>query len=245
MQHRNVIVTGGLGGIGQSIVQTLAARGDRIFIIDYVTAADPRVVSVVSNQNISYIQADLASSQSVKTGFDQLFSLLDQQQSSSLDILINNAGVTADTLALRMTEEAWDRVLDINLKGAFLCCQQALKRMVKAPASYIINMSSIVGIRGNAGQANYAASKAGLIALTKSLAQEYASRNVLVNAIAPGFIQTPMTDMLPELVKQKALEYIPLKRFGTPADVAHLVAFLTSGAANYITGQVIEVTGGM
>jgi len=244
MQHRNVIVTGGLGGIGQSIVQTLAARGDRIFIIDYVAATDPRV-ALVSKHNISYIQADLASAQSIKTGFQQIFSLLDQQQSSSLDILINNAGVTADTLALRMTEEAWDRVLDINLKGTFLCCQQALKRMIKAPTSYIINMSSIIGIRGNAGQVNYAASKAGLIALTKSLSQEYAGRNVLINAIAPGFIQTPMTEKLPESVKQKALEYIPLRRFGIPADVAHVVAFLTSGNANYITGQVIEVTGGM
>ena len=158
---------------------------------------------------------------------------------------MNNAGVTRDTLAIRMNESDWDAVLDVNLKGTFFCSQQALKRMIKQPKSYIINISSIVGIHGNAGQANYAASKAGIIALTKTLAQEYASRNVLVNAIAPGFIQTSMTDKLPESAKQMALDHIALKRFGQPDDVANLIDFLTSERADYITGQTIELTGGM
>jgi 3-oxoacyl-[acyl-carrier protein] reductase len=159
--------------------------------------------------------------------------------------LINNAGVTRDGLALRMSETDWNMPFDVNVKGAFLCSQQALKRMIKLPISYIINMSSIVGLYGNPGQANYAASKAALIGLTKSLAQEYAARNVLVNAIAPGFIQTAMTDALPEAIKQKALDHIPLKRFGQPADVANLVAFLTSGQADYLTSQLFVVSGGM
>jgi 3-oxoacyl-[acyl-carrier protein] reductase len=198
-------------------------------------------------QNIVYIQVDVASVTSIKEGFEHLQQVLTEcgEVCGGLDLLVNNAGITRDNLALRLSEEDWDRVLDINLKGAFFCSQQALKLFVKKPISYLINISSIVGRTGNPGQANYAASKAGLIALTKTLALEYASRNVLVNAIAPGFIDTAMTQKLPDTLKQKILAQIPLGRFAGPSDIASIVSFLSSGQADYITGQVIEVTGGL
>ncbi|MFA6263545.1 MAG: 3-oxoacyl-ACP reductase FabG [Candidatus Babeliales bacterium] len=231
------LVTGGLGGIGRAIVDILHARGDRVIIFDCV-APDHQSVRNCCQRGISYVRVDLADTTSIKQGFAQILE-------PTLDILVNNAGIAKDMLAVRMTEASWDAVLDVNLKGAFFCAQQALLRMIKQPKSYIINMSSVVGRTGNPGQAAYAASKAGIMALTKTLALEYASRNVLVNAIAPGFIDTAMTQTLSDPVKQQILNHIPLKRYGTPNDVAHVVAFLTSGCADYIVGQVIEVTGGM
>lgn len=236
MHQRNALVTGGLRGIGRVIAETFCARGDHVFVFDYVDSQHEDVISLTAT-GITYLQVDVSSHSSITDGFSLL--------PSSLDILVNNAGITRDGLALRLSESDWDAVLDVNLKGAFSCSQHALKRMIKQNKSYIINIASIVGIHGNAGQANYAASKAGIIALTKTLAQEYGSRNVLVNAIAPGFISTPMTEKLPETVKQRAREMIPLKRFGTPDDVAQVVAFLSSGNADYVTGAVIEVAGGM
>jgi len=234
---KTTLITGGLGGIGQALVTTFHARGDQIIIFDCAEPTDVRAQAVVAS-GMRYVQVDLASVASIKQGFASL-------SLSSLDILINNAGITSDMLSLRLSEDAWDRVMAVNLKGAFFCSQQALAIMIKQPKSYIINMSSVVGRLGNPGQANYAASKAGLISLTKTLAVEYARRNVLVNAIAPGFIDTAMTRSLPDSVKQKIMDYIPLKRFGSPQDVAAIAAFLTSGAADYVTGQIIEVTGGM
>lgn len=236
MHQRNALVTGGLRGIGRAIAETLLARGDRVFVFDYVDSQHEDVIKLTAT-GITYLRVDVSSQSSIADGFSLI--------PSSLDILVNNAGITRDGLALRLSESDWDAVIDVNLKGAFLCSQHALKRMLKQDKSYIINIASIVGIHGNPGQANYAASKAGIIALTKTLAQEYGSRNVLVNAIAPGFISTPMTDKLPETVKQKAREMIPVKRFGTPDDVAQVVAFLSSGNADYVTGAVIEVAGGM
>ncbi len=233
------IVTGGVQGIGLSIALLLKQRGDTVVVFDRVDEDNGLVKALVS-AGIRYQQVDISSSSSVTEAFASLDTMGLQPQ-----VLVNNAGVTRDGLALRMSESDWEIPFDVNVKGAFLCAQQALKRMIKAPTSYIINISSIVGLYGNAGQANYAASKAALIGLTKSLAQEYAARNVLVNAIAPGFIQTAMTDALPEAIKQKALDHIPLKRFGLPADVANLVAFLTSGQADYLTSQVFVVSGGM
>jgi 3-oxoacyl-[acyl-carrier protein] reductase len=162
-----------------------------------------------------------------------------------LDIFINNAGITRDTLALRMKEEQWSQVLDINLKGTFFGCQSAAKVMVKARRGKIVNVASVVGLTGNPGQANYAASKAGVIALTRTLAKELASRNINVNAIAPGFIETEMTGQIPEKARAAWLEKIPLSRPGTPEDVARLVCFLCSPASDYITGQVIPIDGGM
>lgn len=241
MAQFNSLVTGGAQGIGKAIVAKLIGRGDKVFVFDRIEPSHEALSEILA-LGANYVQVDIASVESIKKGFEQIFASLG---SESLDLLVNNAGVAADNIALRMSETDWDRVLDINLKGTFFCSQQALKRMIKQPKSYILNLSSIVALHGNAGQANYAASKAGIIALTKTLAQEYASRNVLVNAIAPGFIQTQMTDKLPEDIKNLALQRIALKRFGTPDDIANLIDFLSSGKADYITGQVIEITGGM
>ncbi len=240
----NSLVTGGLNGIGLAIVQNLLTRGDRVFVFDHIPAQD-RAVEELLGLGCGYFQVDVSSVQSIKDGFSKLLKELELTENKNLNLLVNNAGITRDAIAIRMSEQDWDAVINVNLRGTFFCSQFALKNMIRASGGYIINISSIVGIHGNSGQANYAASKAGIIALTKSLAQEYASRNIMINSIAPGFIQTKMTDKLPEQVKKTVLERIALKRFGQPSDVAELVNFLTSGKVDYITGQVIELTGGM
>jgi 3-oxoacyl-[acyl-carrier protein] reductase len=186
---------------------------------------------------ISLNVADLNSVHQVFSEISQEFKLL--------DILVNNAGITKDGLLIRMKEPDWDSVLAVNLKGSFLCAQQAAKQMMKQRYGTIVNIASIVGIMGNAGQANYSASKAGIIGLTKTMARELAPRNVTVNAVAPGFIDTEMTRVLDEKVRDKLIEQIPLARLGLPQDISHSVAFLVSDQASYITGQVINVNGGM
>jgi len=239
--NKNSLITGGLNGIGRCIAETLKERGDKVFVFDYVDENDAKV-SELKKSGIEYIQTNIGSVESIKNGFEKL---LEKLGSENLDILVNNAGVARDTMSIRMSEEQWDSVINVNLKGAFFCSQQSLKKMIRQSKSYIINISSVVGMSGNPGQANYAASKGGIISLTKTLAKEYASRNVLVNAIAPGFIQTQLTDKLSDKFKNLALENIPLKRFGQPQDVANLISFLTSGLSDYITGQVIQIDGGM
>jgi len=243
IENLNSLVTGGACGIGRTIVEKLLARRDKLFVFDCLPT-DSEQAKELQKIGVKYFQVDVCSVDSIKNGFTELFKFLNSQN-QNLSLLVNNAGVVADNLAIRMTEREWDFVLDVNLKGSFFCSQQAIKHMMKNKKGYIVNISSIVAKVGNPGQANYAASKAGIIALTKTLAQEYAARNILINAIAPGFIKTGMTEKLPENIKEKALQHIGLKRFGQAIDVANLVNFLSAGNADYITGQVFDVNGGM
>lgn len=244
MTYKNSLVTGGVQGIGRAIVEEFLNRKDNVFVIDIV---DPthEAVQALQEKGVCYYQADVGDVRSLSSVFQSLNEKLDQAAHKNLDVLINNAGITRDGMAIRLSEQEWDAVVDVNLKGAFFCAQKALQRMIKHRAGYIVNVSSVVGLYGNPGQVNYAASKAGLVAMTKTLAQEYGGRGILINAVAPGFIQTSMTDRLPEQARTQILSSIALKRFGVPDDVAHLVSFLTSGKADYITGQTLEVSGGM
>ncbi|MBD3231786.1 3-oxoacyl-[acyl-carrier-protein] reductase [Candidatus Dependentiae bacterium] len=237
------IVTGGLQGIGKGIVEKLKKRGDNLFIFDLVSIQDERVQKI-QDLGIKYFQVDVSCVDSIKEGFNKIYQILEKKK-LTLDLLINNAGITKDSLAIRMTERDWDSVLQVNLKGTFFCCQQAIKKMMRQKKGYIINISSIIAHTGNIGQANYSASKAGVIALTKSLAKEYGSRNILINAIAPGFIETDMTKKLSENIKKEILKRISLQRFGTVEDVANLICFLSSGNADYITGSIIDINGGL
>lgn len=243
LQGKTALITGAGRGIGRACAMHLAALGARV-IVNYSRSAAQAEAMVAEIQarggEALAVSADVSDAAQV----EQLFNAA-LKAYARVDILINNAGITKDALLMRMKEEDWDEVLDINLKGAFLCTRQAAKIMMKQRSGRIINISSVIGVSGNAGQANYAASKAGLIGLSKSAAKELAARNILVNTIAPGYIDTDMTDVLSDAVKEAILGQIPLKRTGTPEDVAALAAFLASDAAGYITGQVIHVDGGM
>ena len=237
------LITGASRGIGRVIAETMAKAGYDIAICySGNESAAQETISLCKKYGVQaiYVKADVSNSEDVANMFSEVKSLL-----GPVDVLVNNAGITKDGLLLRMTEEDFEKVVDINLKGAFLCTKAAIKDMLRAKKGSIINITSIVGVTGNAGQANYSASKAGLIGFTKSVAKEYGSKGITVNAVAPGFIQTAMTDSLPEEVKEAYLKQSPLGRFGTPEDVASVVEFLASEKAAYVTGQVIEVTGGM
>ncbi|MCL4503492.1 MAG: 3-oxoacyl-[acyl-carrier-protein] reductase [Deltaproteobacteria bacterium] len=237
------LITGAVRGIGRAIALELARPGLTMYLNDVALGEDAvRTQKDVEAQGaaVHLIEFNVADFSQVQKGLDDII-----KESGRLDLLVNNAGITRDNLILRMKEDDWDAVLTVNLKGAYNCIRAASKTMVKQRFGRIINISSVVGVMGNAGQANYVASKAGLIGLTKSVARELASRNITVNAVAPGFIQTEMTESLSEKVKAEMLAQIPLGRFGTPAEVAQAVAFLASEAAAYLTGQVIHVNGGM
>src|SRR5450631_2030845 len=234
MPNRTAFVTGASRGIGLACAHALASAGTRVILAARDAAKLEAASAAIPDS--SWVTIDLASQESIKEAF---------AKAGPIDILVNNAAVTKDGLALRMKKDDWDAVLATNLTGAFLAVQQVMQGMMKERWGRIINISSIVGETGNPGQANYVASKAGLIGLTKSLAQEIASRNITVNAIAPGFIDTDMTAGLSDELKQNMLGHIPLKRFGKPEDVAAAVKFLASEEAGYITGAVLNVNGGM
>jgi|UniRef100_A0A7C3ZA22 3-oxoacyl-[acyl-carrier protein] reductase len=240
---RVALVTGAARGIGQVIAATLAAPGLTIYINDvahWEEAAWTKKAVEDKGGTARLLEFDVTDARQVDRAVEQIV-----KESGRLDILVNNAGITRDNIIVRLKEEDWDLVLAVNLKGAYNCIRAAAKPMIKQRSGRIINISSVVGVMGNPGQANYVASKAGLIGLTKTVARELASRNITVNAVAPGFITTEMTEALPEKTKEQMLAQIPLNRFGTPQEVAYAVAFLASEQAAYITGQVIHVNGGM
>jgi 3-oxoacyl-[acyl-carrier protein] reductase len=243
LKDKVALVTGASRGIGRAIATTLAGAGATV-VVNYksnVTAAEEVVEAIrAAEGQASATQADVSRPDEVERLFK---ALLDQH--GRIDILVNNAGITRDTLLLRMKEDDFDAVIATNLRGAYLCTKAALRPMTRARGGRIINITSVVGMMGNAGQSNYAAAKAGIIGFTKSAAREMASRNITVNAIAPGYIETELTGVLSETVRQAILENIPLGRLGQPQDVANLVCFLASDAAAYITGQTLTVDGGM
>lgn len=243
MENRVALVTGGSRGIGKSICLELAKAGYDI-VTCYTSKSAEAEETVAACKafgvNAAAYQANVANEADVTELFAQL-----KTQFGRIDVLVNNAGITKDDLLLRMSEEAFMQVIDVNLKGAFLCCKAASKMMLKNKYGRIINISSVVGLGGNAGQANYAASKAGLIGLTKTIAKELGGKGITANAVAPGFIQTDMTDQLSEEAQNFWEERIPRKRLGKPEDVAAAVRFLASEEADYISGQVLAVDGGM
>jgi len=243
LKGKNALITGGGRGIGAAIARALAAEGVNVMITDInesSAAATLDEISKLGGGKGYFYHMNVADSKSVNECVDKA-----QKERGSIDILVNNAGVTKDNLLIRMKEEDWDFVLNVNLKGAFNCTKAIAPIMMKSRWGRVINISSIVGVMGNKGQANYSASKAGLIGFTKSCAQELSSRNITVNAIAPGFIVSDMTNALNEEVQKDFFTKIPLGRFGTVEEIANAVCFLSSDKAAYITGQVMGINGGM
>jgi len=243
LKGKIALVTGASKGIGRAIALTLAKYGAYV-IVNYNGSKEKaeEVVALIkeNGQNAISYQCNVSDYNACKTMIDVV-----EQEVGPIDILVNNAGITKDNLMLKMSEEEFDMVIDTNLKGTFNCIKHLSKGMLKRRAGRIINISSVVGVIGNAGQANYCASKAGVIGMTKSLAREFGSRGITVNAIAPGFIETEMTDVLKDSVKDQIIAQVPLKRMGNVADIAETAAFLASDNSGYITGQVIGVDGGM
>ena len=243
LKGKTAIITGAGRGIGKAIALTLARYGANIVVND-IPSSDYALVTVDEIRSTGaeaiYVPGDVRSSDDVRKLIDTAL-----DKFGTIDIFVNNAGVTRDNLMLRMTEDDWDIVMDINLKGAFNCTKAVSRPMMKQKSGSIINITSVVGEMGNAGQANYSASKAGLIGLTKTTAKEFAKKGIRANAVAPGFIKSDMTDKLSDEVKAKYYEGIPLARFGDVNDIAEAVAFLASDKSSYITGQVINVDGGL
>lgn len=243
LEGRVALITGASRGIGRATAELLAQRGADVvcgdLLVDQVkeTAAE---VGKASGKRVSGYKVDVADFQDtqdfIKTAIEDF---------GKVDFLINNAGITRDNLIMRINETDWDAVIDVNLKGVFNCCKAIVRPMMKQRFGRIVNITSVVGLSGNAGQANYAASKAGLIGLTKSLARELGSRNITVNAVAPGYVTTALTDVLSDEIKDASIDATPLGRLGTPEDIARAVAFFVSDDAEFITGQILSVDGGM
>jgi 3-oxoacyl-[acyl-carrier protein] reductase len=242
LENKIAVVTGAARGIGQAIAFDLASKHADIVLCDIraewleETAEGVRKLG----RKAYCFELDVTNSEAVQNVFNDIVAA-----TGKIDILVNNAGITRDGLLMRMSEEDWDAVLTVNLKGTFACTKAVTRTMMKQRSGSIVNIASVIGIMGNAGQANYAASKGGVIAFTKSVAKELASRNIRVNAVAPGFISSKMTDALSEEVRAKMLDVIPLSRFGKPEDVASVVSFLAGDQSAYITGEVINISGGM
>jgi 3-oxoacyl-[acyl-carrier protein] reductase len=243
LKDKVALVTGGTRGIGRDIALYLAGLGARVALTGTRQEDATRVASELRESTGSAVEGyglDVVDEEQVERVFEAVTARFGR-----LDVLINNAGIVRDNLVLRMSSEDWDRVLAVNLRGVFLCARRALKTMMRQRSGSIVNMSSVVGLYGNAGQANYAASKAGIIGFTRSIAREYASKGIRANVVAPGFIATDMTRGLPEAKLKEFVGRIPLARFGSVRDVAHAVGFLASELSSYITGQVLGVDGGL
>jgi 3-oxoacyl-[acyl-carrier protein] reductase len=239
---KKALITGASRGIGKAVAMKLAAEGADVIVT--ATSLDRAKqtadqITLLGRKAIP-VKVDV----SVASDVEALFQVV-VEEFGSLDILVNNAGITRDGLLMRMKDEDWDSVLDVNLKGTFLCTREAIKLMAKAKSGRIVTISSVVGEMGNAGQANYCASKAGIIGFTKAVAREYAKRNITVNAVAPGFVETDMTGVLTDGVRDELLKQIPVNRFGSPEDIANAVYYLVSDLGSYVTGQVLAVNGGM
>jgi len=242
LKGRVALITGAAQGIGKSIALLLAQNGANIVVSDInLERAEETAREIESiGSKAMAVKVDVASLKEVEQMVEAVL-----EKFGKIDILVNNAGITRDKLILRMTEEDWDAVLNVNLKGTFNCTKVVVRHMAKQRSGKIVSIASVVGEMGNAGQANYSASKAGVIGLTKTIAREFAQRRINVNAIAPGYIETPMTEILPEKVKEELKSLIPMERLGKPEDVAEAVLFLVSEESNYITGQVLNVNGGI
>lgn len=243
LKDRVAIITGGARGIGKKISQTFLKEGASVYIFDVNEEEGARTVGELQpayDGKVIFFKVDITDEKNVEQSIEKII-----EAEGRIDILVNNAGITRDNLILRMSLEDWKKVIDINLTGAFICSKHTVKYMVKNRSGKIINISSIVGVHGNAGQSNYSSSKAGIIGLTKTLARELAGRNILVNAIAPGYIDTEMTKKLSDKIKEKLMEQIPTGRLGSVDDVAKTALFLASDDSNYITGTVINLDGGM
>ncbi len=243
LENRTALVTGAARGIGKAIAESLAERGANIVVVDLAIEAAEETAQEIAERTgreVLALEADVSDNASVKAMVKKAL-----EKFGKIDVLVNNAGITRDGLLMRMKEKDWDLVLDINLKGAFNCAQALIRPMMKARYGRIINITSVSGIVGQAGQTNYSSSKAGLIGFTKALAKEVGSRGITVNAVAPGFIETVLTEDLPEEIRDFSMKLTPMGRFGKPEDIANAVAFLAAEESSFITGVILQVDGGM